>query len=104
MERLMAAQATTREQDSMMNNFFKTAKKVLEINPRHPLIEGLLERVEMGDSENDEQLRDTVWTLWDTALVRSSFQLRDTDRYASFRISTGEAHIVTATSYELKDF
>jgi heat shock protein beta len=79
MERLMAAQSTSREQDSMMNNFFKNAKKVLEINPRHPLIEGLLERVEAGDAENDEQLRDTVWTLWDTALVRSGFSLRDTD-------------------------
>jgi heat shock protein beta len=81
MERLMAAQSSSREQDSMMTNFFKNAKKVLEINPRHPLIEGLLERVEAGEPETDEQLRDTVQTLWDTALVRSGFSLRDTDRY-----------------------
>lgn len=68
----MAAQTSAREQDTLMAQFFKSQKKVLEINPRHPLIEGLLESVEAGDD-----VKDTIWTLWDTSMVRSGFPLRD---------------------------
>lgn len=76
----MAAQSNAREQESVMTGFFKNAKKVLEINPRHPLIEGLLEKLEVDGEESDD-LRDTVWTLWDTSMVRSGFTLKDTDAY-----------------------
>jgi len=85
MERMMAAQNNAREQDSMMNSYFKNAKKVLEINPRHPLIEGLLEKLEEV-GEDDEDLRETVLTLWDTSMVRSGFALKDTNAYVCFGI------------------
>lgn len=68
----MAAQTASREQDSMMANFFKSQKKALEINPRHPLIQGLLESIEVG-----EDVKDAIWTLWDTSMVRSGFPLKD---------------------------
>ena len=64
-----------------MSSFFKNAKKVLEINPRHPLIEGMLEKLDEAGAE-DEELRDTALTLWDTSMVRSGFALKDTNRFA----------------------
>lgn len=76
MERLMAAQGTKGENDSMMQEFFKSQKKLLEINPRHPLIQGLLDQLE-AVGEEDEGLRDTALTLFDTSMVLSNFPLRD---------------------------
>lgn len=56
-------------------------KKTLEINPRAPLIEGLLEKVDDldGDYESSEaaELGETVNVLWHTALVKSGFSIPD---------------------------
>jgi len=87
MERLMAAQNTRPDagetgQADFMTDFMRKAKRVLEINPRHPLIEGLLDKL-IEDGDEDEGLRDNVRVLWDTSLVRSGFTLKDTNTYFS---------------------
>jgi heat shock protein beta len=89
MERLMAAQARDNK-DELMTQFFKTQKRSLEINPRHPLIEGLLDRVleTEGDEVAQEDLRETVKVLWDTALVKSGFNVRDANAYVFFFFSS----------------
>lgn len=82
----MAAQTQQKgaEGSNFMMDFIKKAKKTFEINPKHPLIQGLLTRVEEAGedsaSENDE-LKQVVRVLWDTSLVRSGFTVPDTNSY-----------------------
>ncbi|CAG8585930.1 2464_t:CDS:2 [Diversispora eburnea] len=66
MERIMAAQAFKQEND-VMKDFYANQKKVLEINPHHPLIIGLLEKVESG--KNDDKLKELVNVLYETTLI-----------------------------------
>lgn len=82
MERLMAAQ-NSGTGDNFMANFMRTQKRTFEINPRHPLIEGLLEKVELseGDADAEQDLAETVGVLYETAMIRSGFMLQDTDTY-----------------------
>jgi heat shock protein beta len=61
--------------------------KVLEINPRSPLIEGLLRRVEDLPTDEDEmdveaedELKEVASILIDSALVRSGFEVPDSNR------------------------
>lgn len=70
------------------NPMFEFAKKqrLLEINPRSPLIEGLLRRVEQLPSEDEERdveaeedLREVTSILIDGALVRSGFDVPDSN-------------------------
>lgn len=60
--------------------------KLLEINPRSPLIEGLLKRVEQlpaeeeeRDLEAEDELREVAAVLIDGALVRSGFGVTDSN-------------------------
>lgn len=87
MERLLAAQNAGQGSDNFMLEFAKMQKKVraaapaciersicssllgpqnFEINPRHPLIERLLEKVEDAgdDEEAQEELNESVAVLW----------------------------------------
>merc|ERR1712013_268074 len=57
------------------NSFYANQKKTLEINPRHPLIKALLEKVE-ADSE-DSQAQSIAEVMFDTAVLRSGYQLKD---------------------------
>lgn len=90
MERLIAAQSSRQggSQEEMMKNFMKMQKKVLEVNPHHPLIEALLERVveyngDEAASQDDEDLDEIVSILYDTSLVRSGFNVREPPSYFS---------------------
>ena len=65
---------------------FAKKQKVLEINPRSPLIEGLLRRIENLPSQEEErdldaedELREVVTVLVDGALVRSGFAVTDSN-------------------------
>ena len=65
---------------------FAKKQKVLEINPRSPLIEGLLRRIEQlpteeeeRDLDAEEELREVVTVLVDGALVRSGFSVNDSN-------------------------
>lgn len=61
-------------------------QKILEINSRSPLIEGLLRRVkqlpeeeEERDEEAEAELKEVASILIDGALVRSGFEVADSD-------------------------
>ena len=79
MERVAAAQAYKQPgADVYMNQ-----KKILELNPRHPVIRELLRKVEL-DFE-DQQLVELARILYDTAVLRSGYSLADSADFA-FRI------------------
>jgi heat shock protein beta len=71
MERLQDTQRYV----SRKNSFYSKQKKTLEINPRHPLIKSLLERVET-DAE-DEKAVGIAEVMFDTAVLRSGYVLQD---------------------------
>ncbi|XP_033647304.1 endoplasmin-like [Asterias rubens] len=79
MERIMSAQAYAKTGDSS-NNYYKSQKKTLEVNPRHPLIKNLLAKVE-SDPE-DETAIDLANVMYETAVLRSGFNLPDSAGFA----------------------
>ncbi|EDV19690.1 uncharacterized protein TRIADDRAFT_64388 [Trichoplax adhaerens] len=80
MERIMKAQAYAK-QDDANTKFFTKQKKHLEINPYHPLIKELLNRVE--NSPDDHTAKDIARVMFDTAMLRSGFALDQTSDFAS---------------------
>jgi heat shock protein beta len=80
MQRIMAAQAEA--ENDPMYDMMKNLPKVLEINPKSPLIEGMLERVlDLDDGDVDEkELQEAVRVLFDTTIVRSGFSVADPAR------------------------
>lgn len=70
--------------DDAMQEMMKK-QKVLEINPRSPLIEGLLRRVEqlevdgVKDEDLETELEEVAAILIDGALVRSGFDVADSN-------------------------
>merc|ERR1712177_177914 len=71
MERIMKAQAL-RDTSTMG---YMAAKKHLEINPDHSIVENLRQRAETD--KNDKSVKDLVMLLFETALLSSGFSLED---------------------------
>merc|ERR1712102_230937 len=71
MERIMKAQAL-RDTSTMG---YMAAKKHLEINPDHSIIENLRQRAEAD--KNDKSVKDLVLLLFETSLLSSGFSLED---------------------------
>merc|ERR1712027_65740 len=71
MERIMKAQAL-RDTSTMG---YMAAKKHLEINPDHSIVENLRSRAEAD--KNDKSVKDLVLLLFETALLSSGFSLED---------------------------
>merc|ERR1712013_672462 len=71
MERIMKAQAL-RDTSTMG---YMAAKKHMEINPDHGIIENLRQRAEAD--KNDKSVKDLVMLLFETALLSSGFSLED---------------------------
>merc|ERR1712061_713098 len=71
MERIMKAQAL--RDTSPMG--YMAAKKHLEINPDHAIVENLRQRAEAD--KNDKSVKDLVLLLFETALLSSGFSLED---------------------------
>ncbi|KAI9031015.1 Hsp90 protein-domain-containing protein [Phycomyces nitens] len=85
MEKLMAAQNVNgKEQDAMLQ-FMLSQKKTLEINPGHPIVKALLERVESDDV--DEDTKEMVTVLYETTAIRSGYPLKDLNSFTK-RIET----------------
>ncbi|GFP95252.1 endoplasmin homolog [Phtheirospermum japonicum] len=82
MERIMQSQTLS---DANKQAYMR-GKRVLEINPRHPIIKELRERV-VQDPEN-ESVKETAQLMYQTALVESGFLVSDPKDFASRIYST----------------
>merc|ERR1712173_153367 len=76
MERIMKAQAL-RDTSTMG---YMAAKKHLEINPDHSIVENLRQRAETD--KNDKSVKDLVLLLFETSLLSSGFSLEDPQVHA----------------------
>ncbi|KPP79178.1 heat shock protein HSP 90-alpha-like [Scleropages formosus] len=77
MERIMKAQAL--RDNSTMG--YMAAKKHLEINPEHPIVETLRQKAEAD--KNDKSVKDLVILLFETALLSSGFTLDDPQTHSN---------------------
>jgi len=77
MERIMKAQAL-RDTSTMG---YMAAKKHLEINPDHSIVETLRQKADAD--KNDKSVKDLVMLLYETALLSSGFTLEDPQTHAS---------------------
>merc|ERR1711994_1146819 len=77
MERIMQAQAL-RDTSTMG---YMAAKKHLEINPDHSIIENLKGKADVD--KNDKSVKDLVLLLFETALLSSGFTLEDPATHAN---------------------
>jgi molecular chaperone HtpG len=77
MERIMKAQAL-RDSSTMG---YMAAKKHLEINPDHAIVETLRTKAEAD--KNDKSVKDLVHLLFETSLLSSGFSLEDPGVHAS---------------------
>uniref|UniRef100_A0A8C5MZJ1 Heat shock protein 90 alpha family class B member 1 n=1 Tax=Leptobrachium leishanense TaxID=445787 RepID=A0A8C5MZJ1_9ANUR len=77
MERIMKAQAL--RDNSTMG--YMMAKKHLEINPEHPIVETLRQKAE--SDKNDKAVKDLVVLLFETALLSSGFSLDDPQTHSN---------------------
>lgn len=77
MERIMKAQAL--RDNSTMG--YMAAKKHLEINPDHPVIDTLRQKADA--EKNDKSVKDLVILLFETALLSSGFTLQEPQVHAA---------------------
>ncbi|XP_073494497.1 heat shock protein HSP 90-alpha [Phyllobates terribilis] len=77
MERIMKAQAL--RDNSTMG--YMAAKKHLEINPDHSIVETLRQKADAD--KNDKSVKDLVILLFETALLSSGFSLEDPQTHAN---------------------
>ena len=72
MERIMKSQAYAKSGGQDVPN----QKKILELNPFHPLVQEM-NKLYKSDEES-EQAKDLAHALYDTAMLRSGYSLKDT--------------------------
>ncbi|PBK72579.1 HSP90-domain-containing protein [Armillaria solidipes] len=89
-QRMMSASHKGNNGPNDVMHEFAMKAKLLEINPRSPLIEGLLRKVEAlpedeeeKDLEAEEELKEVTSILIDGALIRSGFEVPDTNDFFS---------------------
>ncbi|KAI9205260.1 glucose-regulated protein 94 [Polychytrium aggregatum] len=73
MQRLMDAHSNSAE--NRYTNFYGNQRKILEINPDHPIIQNLLAKVQ--EDPEDPKLKETAQVLYETTLLRSGYSLKD---------------------------
>lgn len=78
MERLAKSNAHAKAND-VTRDYYLQQKKILELNPNHPIIEELLKRVEQDD--NDEKAKESAKLLFAMATVRSGYMLQETEEF-----------------------
>ncbi|CAN6539211.1 unnamed protein product [Malus baccata var. baccata] len=77
MERIMQSQTLS---DANKQGYMR-GKRILEINPRHPIVKELRERV--VKNAEDESVKKTAQLIYQTALMESGFNLPDPKDFAS---------------------
>ncbi|RKP14161.1 Hsp90 protein-domain-containing protein [Piptocephalis cylindrospora] len=80
MERIRRAQAF-RGDEEIKTDFYAQQRKIFEINPKHPLILGLLKHIEEVENEKDRDLN-LARVLYETTSIRSGFDLMDKLNFA----------------------
>ena len=76
MERLMKAQSM-----GSGNSNPSQSRKIMEINPRHPIIQALLERMDQGTNYGMEA-EDLALLLLDTAMLSSGFEMYEPKQFS----------------------
>lgn len=79
MDRVMRAQAYQKAQDASQTHF-ASQKKILEINPRHPLIKELRRR--SAETPDDKTAAQLATILYEAATLRSGYALDDSSGFA----------------------
>ena len=77
MERIMKAQALRTNNGMGMNS----SKKIMEINPGHPIIKALSERIKTNKESKSN--KDLIWLLYDTTLLSSGFTNNDPVQFSN---------------------
>ena len=80
MEKITRAQAYQKSGGDSASQYYFSQKKILEVNPGHPLVKELLRRVETDSS--DPQAKQMVQLMFESATLRSGYELRDTAGFA----------------------
>lgn len=78
MERIVMSQSSSKN-DPMLQ-FFTGQKKILELNPKNPVVAAILEK---ANDKPDVELRATLRTLVDAMMIWSGFLVKDTSVFAS---------------------
>ncbi|OUC44148.1 Hsp90 protein [Trichinella nativa] len=79
MERLMRSQTYSKSQDPTQEYYMKE-KKVFEINPYHPVIKAIKQRVD--EDKSDPLALSVARLLYDAATLRSGYLLKDSADFA----------------------
>lgn len=77
MQRILKSQTLSDPERARM----MMGKKILEVNPRHPIVTQLKNKVEEGS--DDEETKDLANVLYDTALLNSGFDMEKPENFAS---------------------
>lgn len=85
MERITRAQAYQKSGGDSAQNYYFGQKKIVEINPGHPLVKEMLRLVE-ADS-NNKKAKDLVELMFEAATLRSGYELQNMAGFAD-RIET----------------
>lgn len=80
MERITRSQAYQKSGGDSANKHFAAQKKILEINPGHPLVKELQKLVD-EDSES-RKAHELVQLMFESATIRSGYELKDTVGFA----------------------
>jgi len=57
--------------------------RTLEINPRHPFMEKLLEDIPEEPTDTSQEMKDFLWSLLDTALLSGGFSINNGKTFSS---------------------
>jgi heat shock protein beta len=100
MQRIMEAQAYKTRADSSQD-FYAKQKKKMEINPRHPLIKQLNERIK--NNEEDEEAIRNAQLMFDTAALRSDFGIADKVEFAERILNIMNANLGIDKDAEIEE-
>jgi hypothetical protein len=91
MERIMAAQTFSNQNEHQ----YMLSKKTVEINPHHPIIKTIAEKITSESDEVKDSMKDLANLLYDAALLQSGFVHKTPNDFAQ------RIHRVVSTGLQL---